>query len=139
MFIGEVLVARDANPLTWIILTYFGLILLRGALYFSDTYLSNWVGENFVLSLRHSLFEYLQGLSLHFFKKRKLGDILSRLSTAIASIEHLVVSGATSAISYLFQLLVFVGMLFFMQWKSAFIPRCRPSFLCSNPFFLPPN
>jgi subfamily B ATP-binding cassette protein MsbA len=121
VFIDRVLVEGNFTPLYWLLLTYLGLTILGGILSFSGTYLSNWVGQNFILSLRKSLFEHLQGLSLNFFEGRKLGDIISRLSNDISSIERLVVSGATSAISYIFQLLVFIGMLFFLQWKLALV------------------
>jgi subfamily B ATP-binding cassette protein MsbA len=121
VFIDRVLMEGNFSPLYLLVLTYLGLTLLGGALSFSGTYLSNWVGQNFILSLRKSLFEHLQGLSLNFFEGRKLGDIISRLSNDISSIERLVVSGATSAVSYTFQLLVFIGMLFFMQWKLALV------------------
>ncbi|MFD1707975.1 ABC transporter ATP-binding protein [Siminovitchia sediminis] len=121
VFIDHVLIAGVYTPLYWLILAYLGLTLLRGILFFSGTYLSNWVGENFILHLRSSLFTHLQGLSLSFFEGRKLGDIISRLSTDISSIERLVITGATSAISYIFQLIVFIGMLFYMQWTLALV------------------
>lgn len=121
VFIDRVLISEDFSPLYWLILAYLGLTLLRGTLFFCGTYLSNWVGENFILSLRKSLFEHLQGLSLNFFEGHKLGDIISRISSDIASIERLVITGATSALSYICQLIVFVGMLFFMQWKLALV------------------
>ncbi|WP_174615890.1 ABC transporter ATP-binding protein [Virgibacillus ihumii] len=119
VFIDRVLTAGDVSLIYWLILSYLGLTLLYGILYFSGTYLSNWVGENFVFSLRRSLFEHLQGLSLNFFENSKLGDIISRISRDIASIERLVITGATSAISYICQIVVFISILFFMQWKLA--------------------
>ncbi len=120
-FIDHVLVPQQFNAIYGIILAYFCLTVLRGTLYFGGTYMSNWVGENFILSLRKGLYEHLQGLSLHFFEKRKLGDIISRMSSDIASIERLIITGATSAVSYFSQLIVFITMLFFMQWKLAFV------------------
>ena len=121
IFIDNVLDARNLGPLLWIVLLYFGLSLAGGIFSFAGTYVSNWVGQKFVLSLRKTLFEHLQSLSLHFFEGRKLGDIIARLTGDIASIERLIVSGATSALSYFFQLIVFIGMLFFMEWRLALI------------------
>lgn len=120
-FIDNVLVPQNFTALYPIIIAYICLAFLRGLFYFSGTYLSNWVGENFIISLRKGLYKHLQGLSLHFFESRKLGDIISRMSSDISSIERLVISGATSAVSYMSQLVVFIGMLFFMQWKLALV------------------
>lgn len=120
-FIDQVLTPQHFHAIYGIIIAYLSLTVLRGIFYFGATYLSNWVGENFILTLRKSLYEHLQGLSLHFFEGRKLGDIISRMSSDIASIERLIITGATSAVSYLSQLVVFIGMLFFMQWKLALV------------------
>src|SRR5699024_4785616 len=92
-----------------------------GIFSFLGTFTTNWVGQKFVLALRKHVYEHLQSLSLHFFEGRKLGDIIARLTGDISSIERLIVTGATSALSYFFQLIVFIGMLFFMEWKLALI------------------
>src|SRR5690625_391229 len=55
VFIDRVLVEGNFTPLYWLLLTYLGLTILGGILSFSGTYLSNWVGQNFILSLRKSL------------------------------------------------------------------------------------
>lgn len=119
IFIDNVLDARNLSPLYWIVLLYFGLSLAAGIFSFCGTFTVNWAGQKFVLALRKHLYEHLQSLSLHFFEGRKLGDIIARLTSDISSIERLIVTGATSALSYVFQLIVFIGMLFFMEWKLA--------------------
>lgn len=121
VFIDNVLDAQNLSPLYWIVLLYFGFSLAGGLFSFSGTFISNWAGQNFVLSLRKDLYQHLQSLSLHFFEQRKLGDIIARLTGDIASIERLIVSGATSALSYVFQLIVFTSMLFIMEWKLALV------------------
>ena len=121
ILVDEVLVPQNFSLLLWVALAYLGLTLLDGVVSFFDEYLSAWVGERFVLSLRTSFFEHLQGLSLDFFDRRRLGDVLSRLTDDVDDIEELVVSGVASALSYVFQLVFFVGALFFLQWRLALI------------------
>ena len=121
ILVDEVLVPQNFGLLIWVALAYLGLTLVDGVVSFFDEYLSAWVGERFVLSLRTSFFEHLQGLSLDFFDRRRLGDVLSRLTGDVDDIEELVVSGVASALSYLFQLVFFVGALFFLQWRLALI------------------
>ena len=119
--VDEVLVPRDFGPLGWIVLAYLCLTLLGGIVSFSDDYLSDWIGERFILSLRERLFRHLHTLSLDFFERRKLGDVVSRLSGDVDAIESLVLSGVASALSYSFQLLFFVGALFYLQWQLALV------------------
>ena len=121
VLVDDVLVPRDFGPLFWIVLAYVGLTLLGGIVSFSDDYLSDWVGERFILSLRQRLFRHVHTLSLDFFERRKLGDVISRLSGDVDAIEGLVLSGVASALSYFFQLLFFVGALFYLQWQLALV------------------
>jgi ABC-type multidrug transport system fused ATPase/permease subunit len=102
-------------------LAYLGLTLAEGIVSFCDEYLSEWVGGRFVVSLRTDLFRHLHGLSLDFFDRRSLGDMISRLSNDVDEIEELMVSEVTSIITYLFQLIFFVGALFYLQWRLALV------------------
>ena len=100
---------------------YVGLTLLAGVLGFADDYLANWIGERFLLDLRTRFFAHLQGLSLDFFDRRRLGDLISRLTGDIASIEAFVLSGVTDAISYLLRIVFFSAALFYLQWDLALV------------------
>jgi ABC-type bacteriocin/lantibiotic exporter with double-glycine peptidase domain len=85
LVVDEVLVPLDFGPLLWIALAYLGLTLLDGLVSFLDDYLSTWVGECFLLSLRTNFFRHLQDLSLDFFERRKLGDEANLSRPAIRS------------------------------------------------------
>jgi ATP-binding cassette, subfamily B, bacterial len=121
ILVDEVLVPRDFGLLLWVVLAYLGLTLAGGVVSFFDEYLMEWVGGRFVVSLRTDLFRHLLGLSLRFFDRRSLGDMIARLSDDTEEIEELMVSEATSAITYLFQLVFFVGALFYLQWRLALV------------------
>jgi ATP-binding cassette subfamily B protein len=121
LVVDDVLVPNDFGFLLWIALAYLGLTLLSGVVSFCDSYLSTWVGERFLLSLRISFFRHLQGLSLDFFERRRLGDIMSRLTSDIASIENFVLSGVVDALSNTLRIVFFVGALFYLQWHLALV------------------
>jgi ABC-type multidrug transport system fused ATPase/permease subunit len=119
--VDDVLVPRDFGPFFWIALVYFGLTVLAGAVSFADELLATWVGERFLLGLRTDVFRHLQTLSLDFFERRRLGDVLSRLTGDIAAIEAFVLSGVASALSAVVQIGVFVALLFYLQWQLALV------------------
>jgi len=128
--VDEVLVPRDFEPLLWLTLAYLGIAVLIGIVSFFDDYLSDWIGEGFIRSLRQGLFEHLHRLPVSFFERRKLGDVVSRLSGDVAAIESLVLSGVVSALQYAFQLVFFVGALFFLDWRLALVSLvAAPGFL----------
>jgi len=121
VLVDEVLVPREFGLLIWVVLAYIGLTLADGFVTFCDDYLSEWVGGRFIVNLRTALFGHLQGLSSDFFDRRSLGDMISRLSDDVEEIEELMLSGVTSTLAYLFQLVFFVGALFYLEWRLALV------------------
>jgi ATP-binding cassette subfamily B protein len=119
LVVDQVLVPHHLAPLVPIGLAYLGLALVGGLLAFADDYLSTWVGERFVLDLRRSVFRHVQSLSLDFFEQRRLGDVLSRLTGDVSSIETLVLSGLADAASYCLRVVIFITALFVLQWQLA--------------------
>jgi ABC-type multidrug transport system fused ATPase/permease subunit len=119
LIIDEVLVPRDFGPFPWIAAAYIAITLVAGTIAFADDYLSVWIGERFLLDLRTSVFSHVQGLSLGFFERRRLGDIVARLTADVSSIETFVLSGVTQSVAYAAQILVFAAFLFYLQWELA--------------------
>ncbi|WP_051832473.1 ABC transporter ATP-binding protein [Streptomyces katrae] len=114
--VDEVLVPRDLRPFLWIALAYLGLVVLSGILEFADDVMSTWVGERFLLALRSDVYRHVQGLSLGFFERRRLGDVLSRITGDVDAIETFLLSGVANALYYVVQLGVFLGLLFYLSW-----------------------
>jgi ATP-binding cassette, subfamily B, bacterial len=119
LMIDDVLVPRDFGPFLWIALAYLALTVFGGIVSFANDYLSTWIGEGFLRSLRVSLFRHVQGLSLDFFERRRLGDVLSRLTGDVSSIETFVLSGVAQSLAYLVQIVIFAGVLFYLRWELA--------------------
>jgi ATP-binding cassette, subfamily B, bacterial len=119
ILVDDVLVPRDAGAFLWLALAYIGLTVLSGLVSFVDDYLSTYVGERFLLSLRTNFFRHIQGLSLDFFERRKLGDLIARLTGDISSIEDLVLSGVADLLSYVLRIAFFTAALFYLSWQLA--------------------
>ncbi len=136
ILVDEVLVPRDFGILPWVVLAYLGLTLAEGVAAFCEEYLSEWVGGRFIVSLRTGLFGHLQGLSLSFFDRRSIGDMIARLSDDVEEIGELMISEVVSALTYLFQFLFFVGALFYLQWRLALVSLfVLPLFLLAARYF----
>ncbi|MFG2633615.1 ABC transporter ATP-binding protein [Streptomyces sp. NPDC048362] len=114
--VDDVLVPRDLRPFLWVAPAYVGLVLLSGVLGFADDVTSTWVGERFLLALRSDVFRHVQGLSLGFFERRRLGDVLSRVTGDVDAVETFLLSGVADALYYVIRLAVFLGLLFYLHW-----------------------
>jgi ATP-binding cassette, subfamily B, bacterial len=136
VLVDEVLVPQNLRLFPVLALAFVGITIVSAVVSILDRYLSTWIGERFLLDLRTRLFSHVQGLSANFFDRRSLGDTLSRLTSDIATIEGLVLSGVTSVVSNGLKIVVFAGVLFYLQWQMALVALVTaPFFLVSARFF----
>jgi ATP-binding cassette, subfamily B, bacterial len=119
ILVDDVLTPRDFALFPMIAAAYIGIAVLGGLLSFVDDYLCTWVGERFVLNLRTTLFGHLHRMSLGFFERRQLGDLMSRLAGDVNAIEQLVLSGVMQLVAHSVKILIFGGLLFYLNWKLA--------------------
>ncbi len=83
-------VRHDGGLLDRIAGLLLGLFTLQAASNFAQTYLLSSTGERVVARLRQDLFEHLLTLSPGFFAERRTGELVSRLSADIGTIQGLV-------------------------------------------------
>ena len=121
VLVDDVLTPHDFSAFPRVAVAYTGLTVLVGVVSFADRYLSVWVAERFLADLRRVVYRHLHTLSLDFFERRPLGDILSRLTGDVAKIEGLVLSGVTRALSYALRILLFGAALVLISWRLALV------------------
>jgi ATP-binding cassette subfamily B protein len=117
--VDDVLVPATFGPLLWIALTYVGLNILSAIVSGGDDILSTWVSQRFLLRLRTDTFRHVLGLPLHVHERRRLGDVMSRLTSDIGSVETFMIGQLTSGVAAVIQLVFLVGALFWLQWELA--------------------
>jgi ATP-binding cassette subfamily B protein len=129
LLVDDVLTPQNFRAFWWVAGAYIGLTILGGAVGFADQYLAAWIGENFLQRMRTRVFAHLHTLSVSFFDRRRLGDILSRLTGDVAAIESLVLAGVAQMASALLKIGLFTGLLFYLNWLLAVMA------LIAVPFF----
>jgi ATP-binding cassette subfamily B protein len=121
VLVDDVLTPHDFTAFPRVAAMYTALTVLVGVVSFVDRYLSVWMAERFLADLRCAVYRHLHTLSLDFFERRPLGDILSRLTGDVAKIEGVVVSGVTRALSYALRILFFAVALVLISWQLALV------------------
>jgi ABC-type multidrug transport system fused ATPase/permease subunit len=130
VFIDDVLTPENFGLFPVIAALYVGITLAGGAVSYTSDYLSAWISEKFMLDLRTSVFAHLHRLSVGFFERRPLGDVLSRLTGDIATIEQTVVSGLVTSLSCMFTILLYAGAVFYLNWQLGLVAMiAAPLFL----------
>ncbi|MEP7357125.1 MAG: ABC transporter transmembrane domain-containing protein, partial [Anaerolineales bacterium] len=100
--------AKTTGPLNLLAGILAGVFLLQAAFQFVQSYLLAVIGEKIVYDLRTSLYNHLQALSLDFYAGRRVGEIVSRLSSDVTQMRTMLTSNITSLLS---QVVTLVGAL----------------------------
>jgi ATP-binding cassette subfamily B protein len=119
VLVDKVLTPRDFSAFPPVAAAFIGITLLVGALGFLGTYLGAWIGENFLHRMRTRVFAHLHTLSVSFFDRRPLGDLMSRLTGDVAAIESVVLSGVIGLFANVLRIGIFGTVLFFLDWRLA--------------------
>ena len=117
--VDDVLVPADFSPLLVLALLYVALNLLSGVVSGADDYLSTWISQKFLVGLRRDSFEHVLALPAVTTDRRRLGDVLTRLTSDVAAVESFMVGQLAGGISAILKLCFFVGALFWLQWELA--------------------
>ena len=103
--------AKDFGPLNMLAGVLVLIFLLQAAFGFLQSYLLTYVGERIVYDLRTSLYSHLQKLSLDFYAARRVGDLVSRLSSDVTQMRTMLTSNLTTLLSMLLSLVGSIAIL----------------------------
>jgi len=97
------------------------LAVLRGVLFARESILTTRVGQEVVLRLRKRMFRRLQQLSLDFHARSSTGDMLTRMTSDVASLRELLVGALLALLSEGLVLAGFLTVMFLMEWRLALV------------------
>jgi ATP-binding cassette subfamily B multidrug efflux pump len=112
---------KDSAGLLRIIILLFVTLFASGLLQYAMTYLTQWVGQKTIYDLRMELFEHLQKLSMGFFDRHPVGQLVTRLTNDIEVLNEMFSSGIVMIFADVFTI---AGILFFMitlSWQMTII------------------
>ncbi len=94
-----------------------GVSLVKGLAYFGQFYLMGMASQRIIADLRRALFGHLMSLSPAFFARRHSGDLMSRFSTDIQSVENAVSYAISSYIRDGLTIVVMLANCFVLDWR----------------------
>ena len=94
-----------------------GVALVKGVAYFGQFYLMGMVSQRVIADLRTAMFDHLLGLSPAFFAKRHSGDLMSRFSADVQSVETAVAYAVSSYIRDGLTIIVMLVNCFILDWR----------------------
>ena len=134
--VDTVLQQGDMAELNRITLSLLVIFLVRAIFYYFQVYSLSYVGERLVVDLRTQLYAHLHALSLRYFTDRRVGEIVSRLSSDVTLVRSALTNNVATVLS---QALTFIGSLALMlvlNWRlTLFILVLAPLVAASAAFF----
>jgi ATP-binding cassette, subfamily B, bacterial MsbA len=115
--INSVFAQGDQQELNRITVLLIGTFLIRSIFYYFQLYWLSYVGERVVVDLRRQLYIHLNQLSLRFFADRRIGEIISRLSSDVTIVRTALTNNVATVLS---QSVTFIGSLVLMlvlNWR----------------------
>ncbi len=80
-------------------------------------YLNQLVGQDVMLNLRQALHEHIQKLSLRFFTHTRSGEILSRITADVNTVQDAVTGTFTMFLIHVITLMVALGLMLSLDWR----------------------
>lgn len=134
--VDTVLTNRDLLRLDQITLVLLGVFLFRSITSLFERYNMEWIGERITYDLRLQLFRHLENLSLNFYEKRRVGELVSRLSSDVTVMRQVLTNNVGTLLQ---QSLIAVGSVIVMlviNWRlTLFILLLTPIVIGVGTFF----
>jgi ABC-type multidrug transport system fused ATPase/permease subunit len=112
--------------------SYLVIALAKGIAQYGDEYLGAFVGGRVIIDLRQHVFERFLRLSLRYHNEHRVGENISRLISDVGAVENALVSGLTDGVTQSLTVLVFAGMLFYLDPQLALIALLAVPFLFTS-------
>ena len=115
--VDSVFTDADVALLDIITLALLGVFLLRSLASFVQTYHMNYVGEKIVVDLRCQLYAHLQTLSLRYYADRRVGELISRLSSDVTVVRTVLTGNIATVLQQALTLIGAVIVMFWLNWR----------------------
>ncbi len=119
--LDEIFVKKDVTMLKLLPLAIIIIYVLRGAAYFGQAYLMNYVGFSIIKRLRDELYSHIQMLPLSFFHKNDTGVLMARIMNDVNIVKGMVSDAVTGALKDSFTIIGLLFVIFYRDWVLALI------------------
>jgi ATP-binding cassette subfamily B multidrug efflux pump len=117
--IDRYILPGDLNGLSRVMLVLLGIYVLGAVASRGQVYQVGSIGQSLLASMRARIFDRLQHLPLRYFDRRPVGDLMSRVTNDVDTLNQLFSQGLTQLLGSLFSLIGIVVAMLFLDWNLA--------------------
>ena len=97
------------------------LYVVYGLVSYWRSYLAGVAGHRLIFDLRRDLYQHIQRMSLSFFDRQRIGEVVARMTSDIASAQNFVGAAFVNTAMDLASIVAIIGVLWVAQWKLALV------------------
>jgi len=115
--IDRVILGKNFFLLNLIALGVVAVMAVKGVFYYLQTYLAFYIGYKVITRIRNQIYNHLQKLSLNFYKRRRTGEIMSRVVDDVNILQDVITNRTIKLISNLLTMIGILSFLFYIHWR----------------------
>ncbi|MBR3678736.1 MAG: ABC transporter ATP-binding protein [Oscillospiraceae bacterium] len=119
--IDEGLIGESMAKLVTFILLSLAVTVAANLIGVLESYLNTWIAQHITFDMRNKMYRHLQSMSQRFFTTNHQGDIITRMTSDISSVQQIITGTLTSIISNSITLLIALVVMFQKNWILALI------------------
>ena len=119
--VDDVLISKDMTVLNLLCVGVVMIFTLKGMALFGQQYLMNWVGQRVVMDIRVALYDHMQRMSLRVVHASRVGELMSRITSDVATLQNLVTSTFVNLIVNGVTFFGMLGFIFYINWRLTLI------------------
>jgi len=115
--IDSVFTDADIALLDGITLALLAVFVFRSLASFVQNYNLGYVGEKIVADMRCELYAHFQTLSLKFYADRRVGELISRISSDVTVVRTVLTGNISAFLGQTLTLVGSVAIMFYLNWR----------------------
>lgn len=119
--VDDHIAVNDTEGLFRIILLFAAVLVGEFFLLVSSTYLTRWIGQGALYSMRTAVFSKIQNLHVQFFDKNPLGRLITRTTSDIEALSDLLSSGVVNIIGDIFRIIFILFFMLTLSWELSLV------------------
>ena len=115
--IDSVFIDADIALLDTITLVLLAVFIFRSLASFVQNYNLNYVGERIVVQMRVELYAHLQTLSIRFYTDRRVGELISRISSDVTVVRTALTGNLSTFLQQTLTLIGAIAVMLVLNWR----------------------
>ena len=100
---------------------FFLLMVVKNIFGYLGTYLTIWLEQSILRTIRDDLYGSIQALPMSFFDRQRTGHLMSRITNDVTSLRGAVVGGLASIVRNTLMTAIALAIIFYTSWRLALL------------------